>query len=232
VRDDRYRLRPVAFSVAVVLVLQSHISGDKSTAPPIVEPAVVAKEPAATQPIPFPKEPAATQPIPFPARAYLESLPPGIPALPLSSNRERLKTGDAFNECDKCPEMIVVPAGAFTMGSIVRVFLPRSSPPSEKGRSENPQHMVKIGKPFAVGKFAVTFEQWDACVADGGCDGYRPSDEGWGRGQRPVINVSWDGATAYAAWLSRKAGNSRRQNGNTRRAQPCQGHRDHVADPA
>jgi formylglycine-generating enzyme required for sulfatase activity len=64
--------------------------------------------------------------------------------------------------------------------------------------------MVTIGRPFAVGKFSVTFDEWDACVADGGCNGYEPSDQGWGRGRRPVINVSWNDATAYAAWLSRR----------------------------
>jgi formylglycine-generating enzyme required for sulfatase activity len=69
-----------------------------------------------------------------------------------------------------------------------------------------PQHPVTIGKPFAVGKFAVTFDEWDACVADGGCGGYRPVDQAWGRGRRPVINVSWNDAKAYAAWLSRKTG--------------------------
>jgi formylglycine-generating enzyme required for sulfatase activity len=50
----------------------------------------------------------------------------------------------------------------------------------------------------------VTFDDWDACVADGGCNGYKPSDQGWGRGRRPVINVSWDDAKAYVAWLSTK----------------------------
>ena len=59
-------------------------------------------------------------------------------------------------------------------------------------------------KPFAAGKFAVTFDEWDSCVADGGCRGYKPSDQGWGRGRRPVINVSWDDASAYVAWLSGK----------------------------
>ena len=53
---------------------------------------------------------------------------------------------------------------------------------------------VSIATPFAVGKFAVTFDAWDACVADGGCNGYNPSDQGWGRGEHPVINVNWDDA--------------------------------------
>ncbi len=81
------------------------------------------------------------------------------------------------------------------------------SPESERGRGkdEGPQHRVAIPQPFAVGKFEVTFAEWDACVAEGGCT-YKPGDEGWGRGKRPVINVSWDDATHYTAWLSKKTG--------------------------
>jgi formylglycine-generating enzyme required for sulfatase activity len=94
--------------------------------------------------------------------------------------------------------MVVIPAGSFTMGS----------PSSEKDRFDNegPQHQVRIGAPFAVGKFSVTFDEWDTCVSDGGCGGNRPKDEGWGRGRRPVVNVSFDDAKAYVAWLSRKTG--------------------------
>jgi formylglycine-generating enzyme required for sulfatase activity len=107
----------------------------------------------------------------------------------------------SFRECSECPEMTVVPAGSFTMGS----------PPSEAGRGsdENSQHRVTFARPFAVGQFALTFEEWDACIADGGCNGYQPSD-GWGRGRRPVINVSWDDAKGYVAWLSKKTGKTYR----------------------
>jgi formylglycine-generating enzyme required for sulfatase activity len=105
------------------------------------------------------------------------------------------KPGDSFKDCDDCPEMVVVPAGTFTMGS----------PPGETPLSdERPQHRVTISAPFAVGKFEVTFDEWDACVANGGCDGFKPPDKGEGRGKRPVINVSWDDAKAYTAWLSKK----------------------------
>ena len=121
----------------------------------------------------------------------------------LSPMQEKaLKPKDTFKECANCPEMVVVPAGSFTRGS----------PTSEPGHSadEGPQHTVTIARPFAVGRFAVTFDEWDACAADGGCNGYKPSDEGWGRGRRPVINVSWDDAKAYVAWLSKKTGKSYR----------------------
>ena len=65
---------------------------------------------------------------------------------------------------------------------------------------------MTISEPFAVGKYEVTFSEWNACVAAGGCGGYRPDDEGWGRGNRPVINVSWEDAQLYVNWLSRKTG--------------------------
>jgi formylglycine-generating enzyme required for sulfatase activity len=145
------------------------------------------------------------------------------PACPLSVVAERaLKPKDSFKECDKCPEMLVVPAGSFMMGSpeserepvaaayaaygIVTNGLTTAPPLS----SEGPQHEVTIAQPLAVGRFAVTFDEWDACVDDGGCNGYRPSDQGWGRGHQPAINVNWDDAKAYAAWLSRKTGKSYR----------------------
>jgi formylglycine-generating enzyme required for sulfatase activity len=83
---------------------------------------------------------------------------------------------------------------------------------NEEGRSdsEGPLRQVTIAKPFAVGKFEVTFADWDACVSAGGCK-QRPGDEGWGRGRRPVINVSWsDVAQQYLAWLSLKTGKTYR----------------------
>ena len=76
--------------------------------------------------------------------------------------------------------------------------------------SEGPQHRVTFARQFAVGKFAVTFAEWEACVANGGCNGYRPSDDNWGRGERPVINVHWNDAKTYVAWLSRKTGKTYR----------------------
>jgi len=129
----------------------------------------------------------------------LASLARADDATPLSKTQEQaLKARDVFRECASCPEMVLVPAGKFVMGS----------PPSETDRSpeEGPQRTVAFARPFAVGRFPVTFDEWDACVADGGCGGYAPSDEGWGRGRRPVINVSWYDAKDYAAWLSRRTG--------------------------
>jgi formylglycine-generating enzyme required for sulfatase activity len=120
-------------------------------------------------------------------------------ARPLLPAAERtLKPKDTFKECDSCPHMIVVPAGWFIMGS------PASEVVGDK--DERPQHNVTFARPFAVGQFAVTFDEWDACVAAGGCNAYRPGDEGWGRGRRPVIHVSWQDAQSYVAWLAQKTG--------------------------
>jgi formylglycine-generating enzyme required for sulfatase activity len=107
------------------------------------------------------------------------------------------KPGTSFRDCDVCPEMVTIPAGSFTMGS------PESEP--ERSADEGPQHRVTIARAFAAGKYEVTFDEWDACVRENGCK-QNPSDFGWGRGRRPVINVYWDDAKQYVAWLSRKTG--------------------------
>jgi formylglycine-generating enzyme required for sulfatase activity/uncharacterized caspase-like protein len=124
---------------------------------------------------------------------------PSRRAVPLSAAEEStLRPGDSFRECGLCPEMVVIPAGSFFMGS----------PRGESGGSdkEGPQQSVTIARPLAVGRFEVSFAEWDACGAAGGCR-HRPRDEGWGRGNRPVINVSWnDVAGEYLPWLSRTTG--------------------------
>jgi formylglycine-generating enzyme required for sulfatase activity len=102
-----------------------------------------------------------------------------------------------MQDCPQCPRMVRIPGGTFVMGT----------PPTERDRklAEGPQHQVSV-RPFLLGIYAVTFAEWDACAADGGCNAYRPYDAGWGRGQRPVINVSWNDAYAYTQWLGRKTG--------------------------
>ena len=101
-------------------------------------------------------------------------------------------SGQTFRDCPDCPEMVVVPAGSFMMGS------------DGAKLDEKPVHRVSLVAPLAVGKFELTFAEWDACAAAGGCV-HKPDDKNWGRGQRPVINVSWDDARDYVAWLSRTA---------------------------
>ena len=112
---------------------------------------------------------------------------------------QALKPKDTFRECAKdCPEMVVVPAGKFMMGS----------PEGQGDDDEHPQHEVTFDKPFAVSKFEVTFDDWDACVAmaiAAACQRQR-------LGARPatVINVTWDDAKGYVAWLSRMTGKTYR----------------------
>ena len=120
----------------------------------------------------------------------------GIHRKPKETAKKDWKAGEVFRDCAKCPEMVVVPAGAYMMGS-------RSG---EGDGDEGPRHGVKIGEGLAVGKYEVTFEEWDACVAGGGCGGYRPGDAGWGRARRPVVDVSWEDAKAYVRWLGEKTG--------------------------
>jgi formylglycine-generating enzyme required for sulfatase activity len=114
------------------------------------------------------------------------------------SEEASLKQKVDFRECEKCPEMIVVPAGGFVMGS--------TNDGPKRASAEAPKHKVTFTHAFAVGRFAVTFEQWDACVDDGGCNGYKPWDNGWGRGKHPAINISWSDAKSYVAWLSERTG--------------------------
>jgi len=138
-------------------------------------------------------------------------------AQPLSAAEEcMLKPPNAFKECDKCPEMVVVPAGAFSMGT--RQGLPGNEP------DEWPEHTVTFAHPFAVGKFEVTVDQFAAFVTETGyatgptCDVFTDfkyqerSDRSWRNpgfaqsGNHPVVCLSWDDARAFVNWLTKKTG--------------------------
>ena len=96
-------------------------------------------------------------------------------------------------------EMVAIPGGTFRMGDL-----------SGKGRAaEKPVHTVTV-PPFRLGKYEVTFALWDACVADGGCNGHSPDDEGWGRRNRPVINVSWNDVQSFIDWMNSRTGGNYR----------------------
>lgn len=107
-----------------------------------------------------------------------------------------------LSDCEQCPDMAVIEPGSFRMGAEGqrRGFLVRL------GLMQSRRREVTIDYAFAVSRSEISFDQWDACVADGGCGGHVPQDEGWGRADRPVIHVSWEDAQAYAAWLSQKTG--------------------------
>ena len=112
-----------------------------------------------------------------------------------------------FRDCDDCPEMVRIEPGDYRMGAeprrIAEVMV-------ALGLRESEKKNVTIGYAFAASRREITFAQWEACVAGGGCGAYLPPDEGWGRGDHPVIHVSWHDAQAYVAWLSQRTGHTYR----------------------
>jgi formylglycine-generating enzyme required for sulfatase activity/serine/threonine protein kinase len=130
---------------------------------------------------------------------YLEGFPGGVNvAAALEAIDDlTLRPGKTFRDCPDCPTMMVVPAGSFWQGS------DETDPLALK--KETPSRLVTIGEPFAISVFEITMAQWDSCVAEGGCQA-RPGDNGWGRGNRPVIMVSWNDAQEYTNWLSQRTG--------------------------
>ena len=161
-----------------------------ATPAPAPAPAPSRPTPPAANPAPPPAAKPAPPPVVTPAPQASSTAP-----VPTDSARTDFKPGDTFRDCADCAELVVIPAGTFDMGS-----------PSEY---ENPTHRVTIAKPFAIGRHEVTFSEWDQCVDDGACK-YRPEDRDWGRGDRPVINVSWLDAKTFVTWLSQKTGKTYR----------------------
>ncbi len=170
--------------------------------PPKSEPS---QNPETTPPPPPPPIPVVpTAPPPLPQPIDVDNAMNNAAAAPLTAAQERaLKPKDTFRECENCPEMVVMPAGRFAMGS----------PLGEKERNccnEGSQHDVTIGRPFALGKDHVTVDQFAVFVketdyaARSGCDWRNP---GFTQdGSHPVVCVGWDDANAYANWLAKKTG--------------------------
>lgn len=104
--------------------------------------------------------------------------------------------GAPQRDCAGCPEVVAIPAGGFQMGS------------NDLYEFEKPVHPVSV-RGFYLGAREVTFEEWDLCIDQGGCN-HRPDDRGLGRGKRPVTDIHWNDANAYLAWLSAKSGKSYR----------------------
>ncbi len=107
--------------------------------------------------------------------------------------------GDAQNAYVPNPEMVAVKAGKFRMGCQGN---------DKCHDSEKPVLDMNVAD-FEIGKYEVTFEMWDACYAQGGCKQY-PKDEGWGRGKRPVVNVSWNDIQEFLSWINKKTGKNYR----------------------
>jgi formylglycine-generating enzyme required for sulfatase activity len=122
------------------------------------------------------------------------------PAARLRRSRERSQGSSPLPSVrpEGAPEMIVIRPGSFMMGS------PQNQ--EKRDRNEGPQVSVSINYAFEIGRYEVTFDDWNLCVRGGGCNGYRPSDNGWGKGKRPVTNISYDDIESYIAWLNNKTG--------------------------
>ena len=135
-----------------------------------------------------------------PAETPVQIMPAGI--YPLTPEREQaLRPKDSFKECDACPEMVVVPKGSFIMGTPITEV--------DRSKGEDPLHRVTFARPFAVGRFTISFAEWDACLADGGCGGNKGDDK-FGRGRMPAQGINFEAAKSYLAWLSRKVGRTHR----------------------
>ena len=132
---------------------------------------------------------AAAEPLPVKEQAPPPAAEESKPLPPASRNSRGFLEAVFFNGT----AMVQIPAGEFTIGS----------PPGQGDDDEHPAHRVFIGA-FWLGKSEVTFAQFDVFCADSGRP--LPEDEGWGRGSRPVIHVSWEDADAYCRWLSQKSG--------------------------
>ena len=148
-------------------------------------------------------------------RAYLDAYPNGRFALLARTREQEYRAGPAApastavavaappavpqpatsvpqRDCAGCPELIAIPAGSFQMGS------------NDLYEFEKPVHPVSIHG-FYLGAREVTFEEWDLCIDQGGCN-FRPDDRGLGRGKRPVTDIHWNDANAYLTWLSARTG--------------------------
>lgn len=115
------------------------------------------------------------------------------PEKPISADPKIYKSGALIQDCVDCPKMVVIEPGSFDMGS-------------RRGKNdEKPRRQVTLRHGFAVGIYEITFQEWTTCVEAGGCR-HMPGDEDWGRAQRPLINVSWNDAQDYIAWLNNTTG--------------------------
>ncbi|WP_425435459.1 formylglycine-generating enzyme family protein [Paraburkholderia ribeironis] len=168
------------------------VAAPASPAPPAVAPAPQAARPIAPATPPAQEHPRATPaPSPAPSPAATAPAAPAATAVAQKPNAHAPSASES-RDCATCPIMIAVPAGSFAMGS------------STDDPSEKPVHHVSIGAPFAIGKYAVTVEQWNACVAANACQKLTPESNA--NKAAPARDLSWDDAQQYVKWLARITG--------------------------
>lgn len=132
---------------------------------------------------------------PGPAANGHATVAPAAAGVPPAQPAVVLKPEGPVRDCYVCPELIPLPPGRFVMGDVT------GAAPAD----ERPAREVRIDYRLAIGRYEVTFEEWDACVSEGGCR-HRPDDDGLGRGNRPVVDVSPADVGEYLGWLGRKTG--------------------------
>lgn len=158
-----------------------------------------------------------------PTTSFAQEAPEVVDSYPKQILKERAERREAEREAARSASLASIPApvgpvvaGSSPMGIEMVVINPGSgklgSPDFEKkrARSENPMRDTFINYRFEVSKYEITFDQWDKCVQSGGCAGHKPDDKGWGRGKRPVINVSYNDAKNFVKWLNGKTGQNYR----------------------
>ncbi len=117
-------------------------------------------------------------------------------AVAAGAHGQNLQPGATFRDCETCPEMVVIPAGTFEMRTA----------PWGPGYPHNEGYFypVTFPGPYAIGKYEITFAEWDECASEGRCEALDDSE--WGRGRRPAMNLSWGQAVEFTKWLSGKTG--------------------------
>ena len=165
--------------------LQSGVQAEVPDAPPPVEP-----EPAPQ----VEEQVAAVTSVPDPAPSKVE---PSV-IVPVQATGQRKDEGQTFRDCETCPELVAINPGRFVMGPVTEDV-------TQKARAAAEQE-ITVDAAFAIGRYEITFDDWERCVAAGDCD-RSPVDDGWGRGLRPVIHVSYNDVTEqYLPWLSKITG--------------------------
>ena len=150
---------------------------------------------AVPEPAPVAQQ-VAVAAVPVPDLTTLKNAPSVIEQPGLADSQ---KEGLIFRDCDACPELVSIAPGEFMVG-------PEGRGTAQQAITAVDTKKVVVDKPFAIGRYEITFDDWRHCVDGGGCKG-EPADDGWGRGRHPVIHVSYnDISQQYLPWLSKITG--------------------------
>lgn len=181
---------------------EPELQAEVQAASPPVEPEPVPQAEVQTTPPPVEPEPApqveeqvaAVVPVPDPTPSNVE---PAV-VVPAQATVQPKREGQTFRDCETCPELVYIAPGRFMMG-------PATEGMTQKARAAAEQE-ITVDAAFAIGRYEITFDDWERCVAAGDCAGSLV-DDGWGRGLRPVIHVSYNDITEqYLPWLSKITG--------------------------